>query len=536
MKRIYLSILALISSVGVIYAQGEMDVYKMSQRELTGTARSVGMGGAFGALGGDISGIAINPAGIGIYSSSEIVTTLNFQNTKVENEFGANKFDESKFKFRFDNLAFVTGIDLNSDIVPRLNVGFSYNKLKSFDRKYRAVGSGASLTDYMASRATKGGYTAGDLESQYQWDYDWLAVQGYNSYLIDPISSGSNRFVSNTLSNTPGYSLEADNDLFVREKGSVNSYDFNIGATISEILSVGLTLSVTDIDYKMYSSYIENFYNPNSTTWRGEFEQINNLKTEGTGFQVGVGLIFKPINELRFGVAYHSPTWYDMTDHYTSDIYHDLGSLVGDSHFDIPNDYKKGTFTSPLGVYDYKMTTPDRWTFSAAGIIGNMAIISVDYELSDYRNMRLKDYTWDGYDIEMANPKQYIKEDFKAASTVRVGAEIKPIPQFSIRAGYSFQESPLEKSFRKDEKEVMVMGPTAHYVLDGHINNYSYGLGYRFTKSFYTDIAFTYKTQNSYLYNVPSGSEDGAGNVIIGSQNKMKTTAFQGLLTFGYKF
>lgn len=32
------------------------------------------MGGAFGALGGDISGIAINPAGIGVYQKSEIVT------------------------------------------------------------------------------------------------------------------------------------------------------------------------------------------------------------------------------------------------------------------------------------------------------------------------------------------------------------------------------------------------------------------------------------------------------------------------------
>ena len=199
MKRIYLSILILVSFLGAIYAQGEMDVYKMSQRELTGTARSVGMGGAFGALGGDISGIAINPAGIGIYTSAEIVATMNFQNTKVENNFEGNKFDESKFRFRFDNLAFVSGIDLDSEIAPRLNVGFSYNKLKSFDRNYRAmgtVGPEGSLTDYMAKRAY--GYEPSQLDEKY-WGDDWLAVQGYNTYLINPYgidSYGNQTYIS----------------------------------------------------------------------------------------------------------------------------------------------------------------------------------------------------------------------------------------------------------------------------------------------------------------------------------------------------
>ncbi len=533
MKRIYLSILILVSFLGAIYAQGEMDVYKMSQRELTGTARSVGMGGAFGALGGDISGIAINPAGIGIYTSAEIVATMNFQNTKVENNFEGNKFDESKFRFRFDNLAFVSGIDLDSEIAPRLNVGFSYNKLKSFDRNYRAmgtVGPEGSLTDYMAKRAY--GYEPSQLDEKY-WGDDWLAVQGYNTYLINPYgidSYGNQTYISSLQG------LDADNNIFVREKGSISSYDFNVGTTISDMLSIGLTLSVTDIDYKMYSLYTENFYNQNSKNWRASFNQITHLKTEGTGFQVGLGLIFKPIKEFRLGISYHSPTWYDMTDYYTSDIHHNLKSLVGKSGFDIPEDYKrvKDPFKSNEGIYDYKMYTPDKWTFSAAGIIANMAIISIDYELSDYRNMRLKDYSWNDYNVYFEEPKQYVKKHFKLASTLRVGAEIKPIPQFSIRAGYSFQESPLEKSFRKDEKEVMVKGPIAHYVLDGHINNYSYGLGYRFTRNFYTDIAFTYKTQNSYLYNIPVDKQN--VKIIGSSQYKMKNTAYQALLTLGYKF
>ena len=136
MKQVSLLLLATIFSCGVIKAQGEMDAYKFSKNDLTGTARSVSMGGAFGALGGDISGVSINPAGIGIYKNSEIVTTLNFQNTKTQTELNTGKIDDSKFKFTFDNLAFVSVFPLNSDVAPSLNIGFSYNRLKNFDRKY----------------------------------------------------------------------------------------------------------------------------------------------------------------------------------------------------------------------------------------------------------------------------------------------------------------------------------------------------------------------------------------------------------------
>lgn len=532
MKRKLIFALSFVLTLGTLSAQGEMDVYRFSRNDLTGTARSVAMGGAFGALGGDISGIAINPAGIGVYKSSEIVTTMNFQNTKVKNtNFYGDKFDESKFKFRFDNLAFVTTLPLNSDIAPLINLGFSYNKLKSFDRRYRTAASSApsSLSDYMAYRAQ--GYSSTDLESSnnnYPWYNDWLAVQGYNSYLINDLGSGL--YGSSTIA------YDVDNDLYVREKGSVNSYDFNIGTTFADMLSVGFTLSVTDIDYRMYSSYIEDFYETSSPfANKGFFEQVNHMKTEGTGWQIGLGLLFKPIDEFRIGVAYHSPTWYDMTDYYISDINHDLTNIAG-----MPSGYRAGTFYSDEGVYDYKMYTPDRWTFSAAGVIGNMAIISLDYELTNYKNMKLKDRHWGDYSISDSGTKEYIKEDFQAASTVRVGVELKPLPQFSIRAGYAFMQSPLKKEFRNNEREVMVAGPATHFTLDSHVNNYTYGLGYRFSRNFYTDIAFVYKTQNSYLYNMPttvsSGGVDGYGNYIEGDKTKMKTETFQGLLTLGYKF
>ena len=58
-------------------AQSPVDAYNLSQTELRGTARFMSMGGAFTALGGDLSTLNQNPAGIGIYRSSEVGLTLD---------------------------------------------------------------------------------------------------------------------------------------------------------------------------------------------------------------------------------------------------------------------------------------------------------------------------------------------------------------------------------------------------------------------------------------------------------------------------
>ena len=162
-------------------SQSEMDALRYSTNELTGTARSVAMGGAFGALGGDISGIAINPAGISIYKSSEVVATMNVRNNRVETLLNDKSIDKSKFSFSFDNMAFVGLVPTYNDDVPLVNFGFTYNRLKNFDRSYsmRNVGEQRSLTDRMAdnTKSYKGQIQDLDNYNFNNVDYEsWLAV------------------------------------------------------------------------------------------------------------------------------------------------------------------------------------------------------------------------------------------------------------------------------------------------------------------------------------------------------------------------
>lgn len=518
-KFLLLSVISF-SIFGAAQAQGEIDAFKLSRNDLTGTARSVSMGGAFGALGGDVSAISINPAGIGVYRSSEIVTTLNFQNTKTETELNAGKTDKNKFKFSFDNLAFVTAIPLNSDEVPLLNFGFSYNRLKNFDREYKTAGTKLthSMADYMAYRANTSPSVDDPedlLEANYEgyddnpFDYhDWMAVFGYNSGLIEH-NPGSFRKAASIPTG------DMYNSLYSREKGSISSYDFNMGTTISDILSLGLTLSVTDIKYHLFSEYNEDYAGYS----QAGFTLANEFKSEGAGFQLAAGVILKPINEFRIGLAYHSPTWYNMTDHYFGDLYYNLSDIaVGDN--------RQGEVLTPSYRTDYRLRTPDRFTVSVAGVLGQIAIISADYEYTNYgSNMKL----FQDNGREMGHrPNETIEKHYKGASTIRVGGEIRFTPQFSGRVGYAWMQSPLKDDFKRGKDEAMTVGSVTQYTLDGDKSYFTYGLGYRFSRSFYTDIAFAMGSQKDHLQSFYT--ENNAEG------SSLKTTTFQGLLTLGYRF
>lgn len=533
MKKGLLLSLAFVCSTAVTFAQGEFEAFKMSKTDLKGTARSVSMGGAFGALGGDISGVAINPAGIGVYTGSEIVTTMNFRNNSIKSTLTGNSSTEDRFKFSFDNLGFVTTLPLFSDAVPKLNIGFSYNKLKSFDRLVSTKGTGfrkGSLTDYMAHRASTSGSTSFGLEQGNQaWQHDWMGVLGYNSFLINQIDE------HNFVSSIGGDNMVMDNALRLKEKGYINSYDFTVGTTISDILSIGFTASITDIDYSLNSYYQESFTEGN---YQGDFSLKDEISTDGTGYQVSVGAILKPIDEIRIGIAYHSPTWYKMEDVYYAKVDHNLTSLLNASGQEIdPTNYESG-YVDPDGPYrkEYEFTSPGKWTFSLASIIASKAIISVDYDLIDYKQMKLHDYYWDDYSIANSGVNKRFKQNFKLSSTLRIGAEYRFTPQFSARAGYSWVQSPLEKNFKANKVEAYTAGTSSAFILEGDTQYITWGLGYRFTKNFYTDIAFVYRQQKDDLYAFTNTYDNNGTRMIESIPAKLKTTGFQGLLTLGVKF
>lgn len=509
------------------YSQGEVEAGRMSRNDLYGTARSMSMGGAFGALGGDLTGVAINPAGIAVYRSSEIVGTADVSQESSE----VDDIERDKTSFQFDNLGFVGYFPLRSSVIPFINFGFVYNKVKSFDKKIAAYNDdpASSLMDYIADISTYENVDPAKLDFNLTKDpfssgAPWLSVLGFNSYLIDHHQDELGYYY------TPLHDESITNSLGLVEKGSVNNYDFTIGTTLGKKVNVGLTLTVTDIYYNLSSRYSEEFE-------RGEnagFDLRNYLTTEGAGVGAKIGVIYRPINELRIGVAYHTPVWCSLTDTYSAEMEHNVTQYVDDP------DYKPGIVPPSPYIYalDYRFKTPDKWVMSIAGVIDNKFIASFDYELSNYQDMKFKGDV-DEIDAESMYEKdnRYISEDYKTTSTVRVGFEYRFTPQFSGRVGYAWMQNPYDSEYRTGtniDRVTAIAGSTTIYRMEGDISYFTGGVGYRFNRNFYLDLAFVYKTQKDDLYPFPTVF-DSQENPLI-NRYSLKNTNTKGLLTLGYKF
>lgn len=521
MKKVVGLLLSLFLSGGSLYAQDMMDAYKYSQSDLHGTARFSSMAGAFGALGGDISSMTTNPAGIGIYRSSEVVGTLNLSSIKTNSNLLGSKSDQSKTKFNFDNIAYVgyfpTG---NYSGIKSWNVGFAYNRVKNFARNYTTKGvPGSSLSDYITALTNdlainNNKYTGNNLWLTDNYDpfnenFNRLSVAGYSGALIgshDPTKTGG---FFNPFNGLP------QSELTINERGAIDQYDFVLATNISDMVFLGATFVLTDLDYNYTSMYKEDFSD-------GSFSDLyNSLATEGNGYSFNIGAIVRPVDYLRLGVAYNSPTWYKLTDY-----------SVVEAGSEIPNGENFEPVYSTAAPLDYKLRTNDRWIFSAAGILGQYGLISVDYELSNYSNMNMAEP--DGY--KLGNQNTNIKNAFGTSGTLRVGAEARITPQFAVRAGGAWASSPVKSHIKDGSSEVYISNSIPHYTIDKGVNYYTIGFGYRFTPRFYTDIACIYKEHKEDVYAFSTIYDPALDKQISSTPASMKTNTTRVSLTFGYKF
>lgn len=509
------------------FAQGEIDALRLSGTDLTGTARGQAMGGAFGALGGDITGISINPAGIGVYRSSEINTTLGLNSTNIKTQWENSINKKENVKFIFDNISYVGYYPLGGNNLQNINFGFTYNRGKTFDRNYSSGGNGmkTSLTDYIGN-ITDGAKSMDELKQPEVYgdpNIRWLSLLGIDgALLVESKDKVGKRIYVSLLDKGERVSPR----LNVSEKGYIDNYDFNLGANFSNSFYLGMTLSLTNIYYRMDSYYTEDFEKR-----REGFLLKNYLQTEGSGFQVNLGAIWRPVDFLRLGVAYHSPVWMTLSDFYKGTMDADL-SLNGER---VPPAF------TPDATLDYQFHTPYSWVFSAAGILGTKAIVSLDYEIKDYRSMHLAD-PYSAMSNSFEGQNNGIDANFKVASTLRAGLEYRFTPQFSGRLGYARYESPYEKNFKENKKEVITAGTIPHYTIEGDINYFTAGIGYRFTPNFYIDAALVYRTQTNDLYFFPQTKT----NRPVGETSEpilyppvaasFTSTAYKGLVTLGYKF
>ena len=485
MKKITMIALAMFTAVGA-GAQTIYDGTNIAQKELNGTARFVGMGGAMGALGGDISTIGTNPAGIGIYRSNDAMLTFGYSMTGTE----SNYVETNKNRWSFDNAGFVIASKIGNHTPLRyVNFGFNYHKSKSFYKNMTMQGLMGSIDNQYVSQVRSMAQQATDAQ-----DY---VYHNYNQQRLNWESNDT----GSPDSYDPYIPSEADAYFLSRERGGIDQYDFNISFNINDRFYFGVTLGAYDVDYNKYSLYDEMY----AYKWEGDgqiYEEGYSLESfnriHGSGFDFKFGAIFRPIEDspLRIGLAVHTPTYYKLT--YTT------GALLTSDLF-LPNEAGDETLTrttvdtySALGGRDmdrdFKLQTP--WVFNASlgYTVGNNLALGAEYEYEDYSSMKFKypegdEMAWETGEADLC---------MKGVSTLRLGAEYKPIPAFSLRAGYNYSTAAYKKDAIKALPSNSINTDT-DFANSKSMNTFTLGIGYRFS-SFYADLAYKFDTYKSDFY------------------------------------
>ena len=513
MKKITMIALAMFTAIGA-GAQTIYDATNIAQKELNGTARFVGMGGAMGALGGDISTIGTNPAGIGIYRSNDAMLTLGYSMTGTESNYVGNKFETNKNRWSFDNAGFVIASKIGNHTPLRyVNFGFNYHKSKSFYKNMTMQGLMGSIDNQyvsqvrsMAQQATDAqNYVYNNYNQRLNWeskdiyqdnDAGWLGAVGYQgSLLFENSQEGAPDFYD------PYIPSEADAYFLSRERGGIDQYDFNISFNVNDRFYFGVTLGAYDVDYNKYSLYDEMY----AYRWEGDgqiYEEGYSLESfnriHGSGFDFKFGAIFRPIEDspLRIGLAVHTPTYYKLTYTtgalLTSDLY-----LPDEAGNESPVRTTVDTYSALGGRdmdRDFKLQTP--WVFNASlgYTVGNNLALGAEYEYEDYSSMKFKYPEGD----EMTWETRQADFNMKGVSTLRLGAEYKPIPAFSLRAGYNYSTAAYKKDAIKELPSNSINTDT-DFANSKSMNTFTLGIGYRFS-SFYADLAYKFDTYKSDFY------------------------------------
>jgi hypothetical protein len=472
---------------GGISAQNDIDAIRYSRGGAAGTSRALSMGGAFGAVGADVSSAAFNPAGLAMFRRGEFTFSggLKFSNNSADIYNTQTK--QPNLKFVFNNFGLAIAWASGRDPENRHALAFTSTQVQNFSNVVRMSGNtnNSSIAKDMLNLASEQ-RDASTLAG----DYEWL---GFQTYLLDTIDQ---KFIS--LLDTKR-TVKQVRDLI--QTGKNNDVNISYAFTYKDKYYIGASVGIPRIEYESSMYHYEydekdsmqlGFTSPTTYTHtyidsfpamhdvyleRGGFSELEYLeyfKTTGTGLNFKIGGIARVNDMLRLGFYYHTPTIYRLTDVYYSqmDTYFDLSKTVSD-HAQYPDGG---------GTFEYKLITPSRIGLNSAVVFGKRGLVSLDYEMVNYRKAQLTSSQIDDF----ANTNALIASKYSVGHNVKIGGELNLEPVM-LRAGYAMMGSPFGAAFAGD-----FVRHTA-----------SLGFGIRPKGNFYIDFVWLmrFSNENYYLFN-----------------------------------
>lgn len=477
---------------GTLFGQTDIDALRYSRSVFGTTARSLSMGGAFGALGADFSVLSQNPAGIAVFRRSEFTISPMFNYTSSQSEYLKISNDDGRLNFGFTNF----GAQFHRNIKnghgwKNWNFGIGYNRNNNFSGRisYEGLNSDNSLLDYYLEELQSNGIDPANIYDEASFE----TGQAFSIYLIDSING--NQYYT-ALPNAGELQRRSK-----RSRGSHGEWDLSFGGNYNDRLYLGVTLGIGSVRYIEDSKYEEIDVNNLHDTIGGldfsSFTLNQYLNTSGTGINLKAGVIYRPADWVRVGLAFHTPTFYNLSDDYSAFLI---------SRFSDGTEYISQTLQ---GAYDYDLTTPFKAIGSVAFIIGNYGLISGDYEYIDYSTSKL-----DSRDYNFNEENNSIESKYTSASNIRVGGEYR-YDIFSFRLGGAYYGTPFQSGLNSRSE-------------DQHQLFYTGGLGIK-GKNMFVDFGYSFG-QWSEFYQPYSLNTEEVPSV------RIKTNDHRLMVTFGVKW
>lgn len=496
----------------VAWAQNELDALRHSQTTLTGTARALGMGGAYSAVGADLTSATLNPAGLGVYRSSAFTLSPSLMINEAQTDYlGTTERGNARYLgipnwgFAFNTINYYDNGRTREEVQEGLKsytFAFGHNQLENYN--YNTVVQGAfnpysSISQMFAERA----------EGTFPDNLGLREGTAFDLLIIDTIfGGGGTRYFPAAQFGQVGQSLQ------IEESGRRNEWFVALAGNFSDKLYIGATVGIQALRYEQNFDFIERdvnnlyqFYDPFEDNGfpteipTDEIRFSETFTTRGTGINGKIGLIFRPTDELRLGISAQTPTYLNLTDEFNFGLVHALtiDSTQG------PVEYFPDPAPTP-GRYEYNLLTPFRVTAGGMYLIQKLGFVSMDVEYVDFTTARLSSAT-----SSISDPAYYaftdenraIQDQFRPAVNVRLGGEFRyNVARF--RVGFAQYGTPIGASAQEylDWQSLEEIRR-----IDGGRRFFTFGAGVR-QPNFYLDVSLVNQVQETktspYTFSDPS--------------------------------
>ena len=452
-------------SFSKMQAQNLELVHVINQENISGNARFEAISGAFGALGGNLSAIHINPAASAVFNANQFGLSTSIQSTANNTSYFGTSTPTENRNSELNQIGGVLILKNNNKDVAWKKIAFGFNTQmqSSYNNTIQINGTNSEngldtyFLDYAAGKnggvfKLNDGETVQDVyqffgeSAGYGFEYQ-QAFLGYQGYIFDYFED-DDRFVSNAI-----YSSVQHNHK-IQTSGDKWDMAFTISGQYNDWLYLGANMNISGIEYRQISSTTESGYDSNSPMREIYFQ--NDLYTYGGGVSLQFGAIVNPNKNVRLGASYKSPTWYSLKDEFSQFLETQSNDADGNSFNDIID------LTNTINVYeDYTIKTPSELRGSLAYIFGASGLISFDYTLKKYQNTHIGP---NDNDVFIALNDQ-IDHSWTSVSSYRIGGEYRQ-GGVSLRAGYHIEDTPYSNSN-----------------IQGDRSGYSFGIGLNFKLS-----------------------------------------------------